>query len=255
MKRQFGHVISSLHATEDLEMRSSTQRNRRVCVVVCVCIVWFQRPSLNCPPKLIINKALFPWQRNVDAVGPKLIWQLSASIASKVNYWERPNKSQFICPVIHSFSQPTYEPSKQTNWPQMNAQYLILIFHQDIGICRWSYSSCLLHLDYSNRHLISEQLSYLWDSSCIWTTFCTWQSLVGGKKRNWNYRWKYYEYGTKMGGKYLLVSSECKYCNGQSPCWLQIVLQTYKANKVFRVAQSNWKQTITFPVYLLSANN
>lgn len=121
---------------------------------------------------------------------PKLIWQLSASIASKVNYWERPNKSQFICPVIHSFSQPTYEPSKQTNWPQMNAQYLILIFHQDIGICRWSYLSCLLHLDYSNCHLISEQLSYLWDSSCIWTAFCTWQSLVGGQKAKLELRMK-----------------------------------------------------------------
>lgn len=162
--------------------------------------------------------------------------------------------SLFVQSSIHSANRPTNQANKQTDrkWmPSISFSYFIKISAfvgeairvassiWTIQIVIWYLSSC--HI--SEIPLVSEQ------------HFALGNRLLADKKRNWNYGWKCYEYGTQMGGKYLLVSSECKYCNGQSPCWLQIVLQAYKANKVFRVAQSNWKQTITFPVYLLSANN
>jgi len=36
---------------------------------MCITTYVVCRPSLNCPPKLIINKALFPRRRNVAAGG------------------------------------------------------------------------------------------------------------------------------------------------------------------------------------------
>lgn len=161
--------------------------------------------------------------------------------------------SLFVQSSIHSANWPTNQANKQTDrkWmPSISFSYFIKISAfvgeairvassiWTIQIVIWYLSSCHIseiplvseqHFALGNRLLAAKSETGITDENVM----------------NMELKW----------GKYLLVSSECKYCNGQSPCWLQIVLQTYKANKVFRVAQSNWKQTITFPVYLLSANN